>query len=141
MSNKTNYDDVIMEDSCTKYYTGLSPTLSYIIKPHKRTYLEMLNDSKQLSINNRHDNYRIINRKINSLQKIIEENNNKSYNNVLKENIIKDNNNIFSDFNKAKKNLIVKKQLEYDEEKEKKFVENYYKIKNAELNKLRFGIE
>ena len=31
--------------------------------------------------------------------------------------------------------------MEYDEEKERKFVENYYKIKNAELNKLRFGID
>ena len=29
--------------------------------------------------------------------------------------------------------------MEYDEEKERKWVENYYKIKNAELNKLRFG--
>ena len=47
--------------------------------------------------------------------------------------------NDFNDINKAKKNLIVKKRIEYDEEKERKWVENYYRIKNAELNRLRFG--
>ena len=131
MSNKTDYDDVIMEDNYDHYF---------IKKPHKRTYLEMLNDSKQLSMNNRFDNFRIINRKMTSLQKYIEDNNISSNNNEKKENLIK-NNNIFSDFSKAKKNLIIKKKLEYDEEKEKKFVENYYRIKNAELNRLRFGTE
>ena len=99
----------------------------------------MLNDSKQLTMNNRFDNFRIMNRKMNTLQKYIEDKNINFINNKKKENLIK--NNIFTDFNKAKKNLIVKKQLEYDEEKERKFVENYYRIKNAELNRLRFGTE
>ena len=45
------------------------------------------------------------------------------------------------DMNAIRKNLVVKKTLEYDEEKERKFVENYYRIKNAELNRLRFGTE
>ena len=141
MSNKTDYDDIIMEDNYEQSYTGLFPSLHFFKKPHKRTYLEMLNDSKQLSMNNRFDNYRIINKKINTLPKSIEGNNINSYNNEKNQNLIKENNNIFSDFNKAKKNLIVKKKLEYDEEKEKRYVENYYKIKNAELNKLRFGTE
>ena len=140
MSNKTDYDDVIMEDNYTQSYTILFPELNFFKKPHKRTYLEMLNNSKQLSMTNRFDNYRIINRKNDPLQKFIEENNGNSYNKEKKESLLEDNK-IFSDFKKAKKNLIVKKKLEYDEEKEKRYVENYYKIKNAELNKLRFGTE
>ena len=141
MSNETDYEDIIMEDIYNQGYTGLFPSLNFFKKPHKRTYLEMLNDSKQLTMNNRFDNYRMINRKSNTLKKFIEGNNINSYNNEKNQNLTKDNNNIFSDFNKANKNLIVKKKLEYDEEKEKRFVENYYKIKNAELNKLRFGTE
>ena len=43
--------------------------------------------------------------------------------------------------NKIKKNLVIRKKMEYDEEKERRFVENYYRIKNAELNRLRFGTD
>ena len=139
MSNKTDYDDIIMEDNFDHCNSGLFPRYN-LYKPHKRNYLEMLNDSKQLSLNSRFDNYRIINRKMNTLQKYIEDNNINFNNNEKKENLIKYNN-ILSNFTKAKKNLIIKKKIEYDEEKERKFVENYYRIKNAELNRLRFGIE
>ena len=138
MSIKTDLDDVIMEDNYANC-SGLFSRYNFIKKPHKRNYIEMLNDSKQLTMNNRFDNFRIMNRKMNTLQKYIEDKNINFINNKKKENLIK--NNIFTDFNKAKKNLIVKKQLEYDEEKERKFVENYYRIKNAELNRLRFGTE
>ena len=92
-------------------------------------------------MNDRLDNYKINNKIIISpLQKSIDENIFKSNNFGKRDNLI-DNNNIYLNNNKTKKNLIVKKKLEYDEEKEKKFVEKYYQIKNAELNKLRFGIE
>ena len=139
MSNKTECDDIIMEDNYGYRFSRLFPTINFIKKPRKRTYIEMLNESKQLTVNNRLDNYRIFNKKNKTIQDNTIENNINSNINGKRENIINDD--IFSDFKKAKKNLIVKKKLEYDEEKEKKFVEDYYRIKNAELNKLRFGTE
>ena len=139
MSNKTECDDINMEDNYGYRFSRLFPTINFIKKPRKRTYIEMLNESKQLTVNNRLDNYRIINKKNKTIQDNTIENNINSNINGKRENIINDD--IFSDFKKAKKNLIVKKKLEYDEEKEKKFVEDYYRIKNAELNKLRFGTE
>ena len=139
MSNKTECDDIIMEDNYGYRFSRLFPTINFIKKPRKRTYIEMLNESKQLTVNNRLDNYRIFNKKNKTIHDNTIENNINSNINGKRENIINDD--IFSDFKKAKKNLIVKKKLEYDEEKEKKFVEDYYRIKNAELNKLRFGTE
>ena len=139
MSNKTECDDINMEDNYGYRFSRLFPTINFIKKPRKRTYIEMLNESKQLTVNNRLDNYRIFNKKNKTIQDNTIENNINSNINGKRENIINDD--IFSDFKKAKKNLIVKKKLEYDEEKEKKFVEDYYRIKNAELNKLRFGTE
>ena len=139
MSNKTECDDINMEDNYGYRFSRLFPTINFIKKPSKRTYIEMLNESKQLTVNNRLDNYRIFNKKNKTIQDNTIENNINSNINGKRENIINDD--IFSDFKKAKKNLIVKKKLEYDEEKEKKFVEDYYRIKNAELNKLRFGTE
>ena len=139
MSNKTECDDIIMEDNYGHRFSRLFPTINFIKKPRKRTYIEMLNESKQLTVNNRLDNYRIFNKKNKTIHDNTIENNINSNINEKRENIINDD--IFSDFKKAKKNLIVKKKLEYDEEKEKKFVEDYYRIKNAELNKLRFGTE
>ena len=94
----------------------------------------MLKDSEESTINSRIDNFNLLNKNINYFEKKLSESNN-SYD------IFRKNNNIFgiSDSNNAKKNFMIKRKLEYDEEKEKKFVENYYKIKNAELIKLRFG--
>ena len=139
MSNKSESDDMIREENYGHSFTRLFPTINFIKKPRKRTYIEMLNESKQLTMSNRLDNYKIINKKNKTIPDNTIENSINSNNSVKRENLI--NGDIFTDFKKAKKNLIVKKKLEYDEEKEKKFVEDYYRIKNAELNKLRFGTE
>jgi hypothetical protein len=59
---------------------------------------------------------------------------NKNSNSLIK------NFNEYTNLNEVKKNLNIKKSVvEYDEEYERKMVENYYRIKNAELNRLRFG--
>ena len=123
-------NDIIMKDNTSKSFSSL---FSYI-RPRKRTYLEMLNDSKQMDINKRVDNY-ILNKHIEKSKSIyLLKNNNNERDNYLIKNF-----DDFNNINKAKKNLIIKRNLEYDEEKERKWVENYYKIKNAELNRLRFG--
>ena len=123
-------NDIIMKDNTSKSFSSL---FSYISN-RKRTYLEMLNDSKQMDINKRVDNY-ILNKHIEKNQSIyLLKNNNNERDNYLIKNF-----DDFNNINKAKKNLIIKRNLEYDEEKERKWVENYYKIKNAELNRLRFG--
>ncbi len=123
-------NDIIMKDNTSKSFSSL---FSYI-RPRKRTYLEMLNDSKQMDINKRVDNY-ILNKHIEKNQSIyLLKNNNNERDNYLIKNF-----DDFNNINKAKKNFMIKRNLEYDEEKERKWVENYYKIKNAELNRLRFG--
>ena len=124
MINNIGYDDIIMKDCCSN---NLTTYIKYI-RPHKRTYLEMLNNSNEATLNKRIDNYK--------LNKYAEKNKN---NFKERDNYLMTNFNGFNDINKAKKNLMVKKVIEYDEEKERKWVENYYRIKNAELNKLRFG--
>ena len=59
---------------------------------------------------------------------------NKNSNSLIK------NFNEYTNLNDVKLNLNIKKSVvEYDEEYERKMVENYYRIKNAELNRLRFG--
>ena len=130
MINNIDYNDIIMKDNTSDTY---SPSFHYI-RPHKRTYLEMLNNSNHLIQKNRIDHYKL-NKQI--------ENNNNIYNDALnkeeRDNYLIMDFDGFNDINQAKKNLIVKRKLEYDEEKERKWVENYYRIKNAELNKLRFG--
>ena len=130
MINNIECDDIIMKDNTSNTY---SPYINYI-RPHKRTYLEMLYGSNQVILNSRIDNY-----KFNKYH----EKNNYLYENINNteerdDNLIM-NYDGFNDISKAKKNLMVKRRIEYDEEKERKWVENYYKIKNAELNKLRFG--
>ena len=126
MINNIEYDDITMKDCCSN---NLTTYIKYI-RPHKRTYLEMLNNSNEATLNKRIDNYK--------LNKYAEKNIN---NFKERDNYLMTNFNGFNDINKAKKNLMVKKVIEYDEEKERKWVENYYKIKNAELNKLRFGTD
>ena len=126
-------DDIIMEENIynTNYNTYNRFNIS--IRPRKRTYLQMLHDSNQTDLNYRIDNYK--------LNKKFEKKENSDNNENNNDNILIKNFNAFSDINKAKKNLMVKKRIEYDEEKERKWVENYYRIKNAELNRLRFGTD
>ena len=126
MINNIEYDDITMKDCCSN---NLTTYIKYI-RPHKRTYLEMLNNSDEATLTKRIDNYK--------LNKYAEKNIN---NFKERDNYLMTNFNGFNDINKAKKNLMVKKVIEYDEEKERKWVENYYRIKNAELNKLRFGTD
>ena len=90
----------------------------------------------QTLINNRIDNYKLSEQAANSISLL-----NNVINNNEKEKLIVINYNDFNDINKAKKNLAKKKYMEYDEEKERQWVENYYKIINSQLNKLRFGNE
>ena len=128
-------DDIIMKDNfynnnCNTFNRFNFPFPNYI-RPRKRTFLHMLYDSNQTLLNYRIDNYKL-NKNFEKKEKSDNDENNN-------DNILIMNFNDFNDINKAKKNLMVKKRIEYDEEKERKWVENYYKIKNAELNRLRFG--
>ena len=132
MLNNIENDDIIMQDNTSRAF----PFFINYIRPRKRTYLDMLYNSNQLLLNNRIDNYKL-NKYTQNIQSSFFNNND---NNEKDNSLIKDFDS-FNNINSAKKNLIVKKHMEYDEEKERKFVENYYKIKNAELNKLRFGID
>ena len=126
-------EDIIMKDYTNNNYNSSNkfylPSSNYI-RPRKRTFLEMLKDSNQIIINRRIDNYKLMKKS----EEI----------NYLRPNYDKKDDVVLLNFNKnneVKKNLLVKKKVEYDEEKERKLVENYYKIKNAELNKLRFGTD
>ena len=132
MINNIGYDDIIMKDCCSNNFTSYT---NYI-RPHKRTYLDMLNNSIEATLNKRIDNFKLINKNMKSLENNFDS---KAFNyNAEKVDVLLKKNDLF-DMNSIRKNLIVKKKLEYDEEKERKWVENYYRIKNAELNKLRFG--
>ena len=115
-------------------YNLYNTNFFYFLRPRKRTYLEMLYNSNQIHLINRIDNYKIKNKALNDLcllyHTMINENNT---NNPLIKN--------FEEYNNSKeikKNLLMKKNIEYDAELERKIVENYYRIKNAELNRLRF---
>ena len=132
MINNIEYSDIEMRDLTSNSFS------SYLnrIRPRKRTYLEMLNNSNEVILNNRIDHYKL-NRHTDNYNLL----HNNTINNEERDNYLIANFEGFNDINNVKKNLIVKKKLEYDEEKEKKWVENYYKIKNAELNKLRFGTD
>ena len=128
-------DDIIMKDNFynNNYNTcnRFNFSIPNYIRPRKRTFLHMLYDSNQTLLNYRIDNYKLNK----NFEKKVKSNNDENNNG----NILIMNFNDFNDINKAKKNLMVKKRIEYDEEKERKWVENYYRIKNAELNRLRFG--
>ena len=126
-------EDIIMKDYTNSNYNSSNKFYlqsSNYIRPRKRTFLEMLQDSNQIIINRRIDNYKLV--------KKSEEINYLRHNYNKKDDLVLLN---FNKNNEVKKNLLVKKKVEYDEEKERKMVENYYKIKNAELNKLRFGTD
>ena len=149
MSNQIALDDIVMKDNfdngCDSYHNYFSRNFRNYT--HKRNYLDMLKNSNMTLVNNRVENLKLISKNLKTDERIHGElNNDDIYNKKDRCNtntdLIKDINNYFlSSFNQTKKNLIIKKPLIYDEEKEKRWVENYYRIKNAELNKLRFGTE
>ena len=102
----------------------------------KRTYLDMLGDSNLSLINDRIKNYKLNNKTNNIIEDYY------SKNKINYENLDKSNSNVLintSNINSLKKNIVIKNKMVYNEEKERKWVETYYKIKNGELNKLRFG--
>ncbi len=135
MSSKLD-EDIIMEDCTYKnnsLYNFSSFNLPFYFRPRKRTYLDMLHNSNQIYLNNRIDNFKINNQILNDSSSLYSNNENKNDNSLIK------NFDEFNILNRAKKNLQTKKKIEYDEEIERKWVENYYRIRNAELNKLRFG--
>ena len=136
MSNKAISEDITMTDNFTSFKNFFSTNFGNYKR--KRNYLDMLNNSNTCSLNKRIENYKISchNKRIPEYNKM-----NKNNNNDMKDEcLIRElNSNLILNFDKIKKNLIVKKKFEYNEEKERKLVENYYRIKNAELNKLRFG--
>ena len=136
MSNKAISEDITMVDNCTSFKNFFSANFGNYRR--KRNYLDMLNNSNTSSLNNRIENYKISchNKRISEYNKVNKINNNDAKDECL---IRELNSNSILNSNKINKNLIVKKKLEYNEEKERKLVENYYRIKNAELNKLRFG--
>ena len=136
MLNTLHFNNIGIRGPTPRDYTPNSSFNSYL-KPHKRNYLTMLYDSNQSLLSKRIDNYNLfINAQKNNFLFNSIKNNDKNESSLIIMNF-----NDFNDVNKAKKNFNIEKCQEYDEKKEKKFVENYYKIKNAELNKLRFGIE
>ena len=149
MSNKIDLDDIVMKDNFVKSGDNYNNFFSRNFKnyTHKRNYLDMLQNSNMTLVNNRVENLKLISKNLKTDERIHGElNNDDIYNKKDRCNtntdLIKEINNYsFSSFNQTKKNLIIKKPLIYDEENEKKWVENYYRIKNAELNKLRFGTE
>ena len=137
-------DDIIMKDNTYNFnnynnfntYHSFHFPFSNLISPRKRTYLDMLQNSNRIFLNNRIDNYNYYN-KIRNEHSLFNSINNED----KRHNSLINNFNNFEDVNKAKKNLVIKKNIEYDEEKERRWVQNYYRIKNAELNRLRFGKE
>ena len=88
MINNIEYDDITMKDCCSN---NLTTYIKYI-RPHKRTYLEMLNNSNEATLNKRIDNYK--------LNKYAEKNIN---NFKERDNYLMTNFNGFNDINKAKK--------------------------------------
>ena len=128
-------DEIIMRNNTSNEFPSFFSFSNYL-RPKKRRYNEMLSQSNQTLINNRIDNYKLSEQAANSNSLL-----NNVINNNEKEKLTVINYNDFNDINKAKKNLAKKKYIEYDEEKERQWVENYYKIINSQLNKLRFGNE
>ena len=149
MSNKIDLDDIVMKDNfdkgCDSYHNFFSRNFRNYT--HKRNYLDMLKNSNMILVNNRVENLKLISKNLQTTERKdgdLKDNDTKDKKDICNANVglrREVNNDFFSSFNQTKKNLIIKKPLIYDEEKEKKWVANYYKIKNAELNKLRFGTE
>ena len=139
MANIIDTDDIIMQDCIGRRFNEIIPSFNFRKCPSKRRYLEMLNDTHDTEMNNRIDNYKLITKNKISFENKYIGNSKNLYESKKVESLIKTSND--NDMNKIKKNLVIRKKMEYDEEKEKRFVENYYRIKNAELNRLRFGTQ
>ena len=134
MTCQAEYKDIVMKNNCD--YKNYFST-NFRNYAHKRNYLDMLNSSNSSFSNSRIENYKLLNKDFEMSKNYY---NLKSIDNSKKKNLIKEINcHFFEDFSKIKRNLLVKNKREYDEERERKIVENYYRFKNAELNKLRFG--
>lgn len=88
---------------------------------NKRTYYEMINNAKESELDKRRENFLL----------------SSIYKQKMDENYQNSNYYPFSYSNSTNDNGLVMVKRKYDEEKEKKFVENYYKVKNEELMKLR----
>ena len=113
MSTNFEYDDVIMTNNSSNFLSRFNIR----IYPRKRTYMEMLKESNQTLINNRIDNFKLINKNMKSLENNFDS---KAFNyNAEKVDVLLKKNDLF-DMNSIRKNLIVKKKLEYDEEKKRK---------------------
>ena len=139
MANKIDTDDIIMEDHIGYRFNEILPNFNFRKCPSRRTYLEMLNGSHDTERSSRIDNYKLITKNRISFANKFIWNDKNTYDAKKVESLIKISND--HDMNKLKKNLVIRKKMEYDEEKERRFVENYYRIKNAELNRLRFGTD
>ena len=124
MSNIIEYDDIIMKDSFdTGYRNFFSSNFKNYV--HKRNYLDMLNNSNLSLVNTRIENFKLINKDFKKIEKTFNDNN-ENINNTKKGGLLKEiDDSFFTDINKTKKNFIVKSNLEYDEVKVKKWVENY----------------
>ena len=139
MASSTDFENIIMDDKIDFDCNRFTPRFYFRKCPRKRTYMEMLNDNQETTIISRIDNFKLIDKNLKIIEKNIIGNISNDFDNKNNYNMFKINNDEFSNFNQAKKNLFIRRKQEYDEEKEKKFVENYYRIKNAELIILRFG--
>ena len=139
MANKIDTDDIIMEDHIGYRFNEIFPNFNFRKCPSRRTHLEMLNESHDTERSSRIDNYKLITKNRISFANKFIGNDKNTYDAKKVESLIKISND--HDMNKLKKNLVIRKKMEYDEEKERRFVENYYRIKNAELNRLRFGTD
>ena len=111
MSYKYEEDDILMEDALTAYSNLGSNSSNYFknkkVIRYKRTYYHLLKSTDQLSINKRIDNI-VLNNHFNNFKL------NKNNKDDPKENYVNN-------------------KKEYDEQLEKQFVENYYRVKNYEL--------
>ena len=130
-----------------QYWKTISSSTSQNILPqkHKRTFNQMIENYGTKEINKRLDVLKFDNYNNKRMKFDFEEDS---------ESISTEANNSFScssgistkyscgkneNYEKNREVVILQKR-EYDEEKEKKWVERYYKIQNEKLNKLRFGI-
>lgn len=119
-----NDEDIEMIDSTTDSFTE-----SFLIKNRrqkaKRTYNKMNSDYKTEELTKRKEQFQLL----------------KEYKKRMEEKF--KNQNIIPECKEVQENqkskCLIYQERVYDEEKEKKFVENYYKIKNEQLMKAIFS--
>lgn len=119
-----NEDNIIMEE-CTNNSSFIF-NKNFSKYPFKRTYNSMISNSNDMNLIKRIENIK--------LEKIYKAQSKDFFINNRKINLES------YDIGGTQGNkTIIFKPREYNEDKEKKMVENYYKIKNSELNKAIFG--